>query len=60
MILQDAPISEILACEASGANKLLLDEMKQLRDLGCPETDKAAGAMAAMLRTIVKNAIERA
>jgi hypothetical protein len=45
MILQEAPTSEILACEASGAG---------------PETDKAAGAMPAMLRTIVKNAIERA
>jgi hypothetical protein len=43
MILQEASMSEILACEAPRRGS---------------RTDKAVGAMAAMLRTIVKNAIE--
>jgi hypothetical protein len=45
MILQEAPCQKFWLAKRHGAG---------------PETDKAAGAMAAMLGTIVKNAIERA
>ena len=58
----DLPLKALVWQDVSGKTWLSYNEPSWIakRHGTCPETDKAVGAMSAMLGTIVKNAIRRA